>query len=442
MKSLRLRLLLGTLIWIALTLVIAGFGLTKLFQQHLQHQLTSELDIHLDQLTTLFDLDAPSGLSAEPSDPRFNRPLSGLYWQIEYQQEVFRSRSLWDQKLTLPSAQEQLLPVVDEVGTPLLALVRDLQLDNEPLRLAIAIEESALSQPLKRFNAQLWRALWLLGLGLIVAVIIQVLLGLQPLKRLRQDLQQVRLGNHARLQGSYPSEIEPLVQEFNDVLQHNQESVERARTLAGNLSHALKTPLTVLANAAASEESEFAQLVATQVNFARTQADYHLSRARAAALRKVGSRAQIRPVLEGLKRVLAKVYADKTLAVSVHCPQELHFAGEEPELQEMLGNLLDNACKWANSHIEIKASQLGAKLYISIEDDGAGLSEEQKAQVLQRGIRADERTAGSGLGLSIVSELVLDYGGQLELHDSNLGGLKALLILPAAADNPANKTKN
>lgn len=429
MNSLRLRLLIGTFCWISITLLVAGFALTQLFAQHVEQQLTVELQSHLDQLTAQIELDDELSLNNEPSDPRFNRPLSGLYWQIDADNESLRSRSLWDQKLNIPPASKKLVPIYGLNNTPLLALVRHFYIEDENIQLLVAIEANALDAPLQRFNTELWLALVVLGLGLIIAAFVQVHFGLKPLKRLRQEIQAIRLGENNYLSPHYPSEISPLADEFNVVLKTHQTSVERARTQAGNLAHALKTPLSVLANAAAEQQTEFAHLVATQTEQARTQVDYHLSRARAAALRSRGNRTQVKGVLAGLERVLSKVYADKNLVFDIQCRETIYFLGEAPELQELLGNLLDNACKWAKTTVHIYVQQHEQQVEISIEDDGQGLSAEQKQQALQRGVRLDERTPGSGLGLSIVRELIDDFGGHLELHDSPLGGLKAVLFI-------------
>lgn len=431
MASLRVRLLVGTLFWVILSLIVAGLGLGKLFHQHVAQQLENELRTHLDQLTASLDYDEELALKHELTDPRFTRPLSGLYWQINGEERSLRSRSLWDQKLDLPPAQKHLQNLNTALNVPLLVLVRDIRVDENTLRLAVAIEASALLEPVAQFKTELWLALAILGAGLVFAAVVQVLLGLTPLKHLREDLQQVRAGQSPTLHGHYPSEIAPLVSEFNAVLKHNQQSVARARTQAGNLAHALKTPLSVLANAASAEQSELAKLVAKQTENARAQVDYHLHRARAAALRKLGSKTPLKPVIEGITRVLAKLYAEKNLSFEIQADANLAFAGEEPELQEMLGNLLDNASKWANSRIQISAEKNANLLKITIEDDGQGLTNEQKSQVLQRGVRADERTPGTGLGLNIVNDLAEEYGGKLELQNSNLGGLKVLLWLPA-----------
>jgi signal transduction histidine kinase len=262
-----------------------------------------------------------------------------------------------------------------------------------------------------------------------------VLIALVPLKRLHGALAAVHSGGTARLEGYFPGEVQPLVEEFNTVLAQNAEVVERARTQAGNLAHALKTPLSVIANAVRGKDGELAQLVHRQVEVAGKQIDYHLSRSRvAASVRVPGARTPVSPVLEGLVRVMRRIHAQRDLELIVHPHGGLvAFRGEEQDLQEMLGNLLDNACKWAVQRIEVALAVVGDELRITIDDDGCGIADKERERVLNRGERADERVPGSGLGLAIVDDLARLYGGRVELADSPLGGLRVLIALPVAA---------
>ncbi len=248
----------------------------------------------------------------------------------------------------------------------------------------------------------------------------------------------VRDGSQYRLEGSFPSEVQPLVEEFNTVLTENAAVVERARTQAGNLAHALKTPLSVIANAANAANGgagELAQLVSAQVEVARKQVDYHLSRSRvAASVRLPGARTPVGPVLDGLVRVMRRIHADRDLElVIVPVRQAIDFRGEEQDLQEMLGNLLDNACKWARQRVEVSCAIDDGRVRIVIDDDGSGIAGEARERVLSRGERADEQVPGSGLGLAIVDDLAQLYDGRVELADSPLGGLRAMLVLSLAA---------
>ncbi|HCE30022.1 MAG TPA: ATP-binding protein [Comamonadaceae bacterium] len=461
-KSLRIRLLAGTLFWIAASIALAGWGLSNMFRQHVASQFHAELRTHLDQLTAHIILDAQGRpvLTQPMSDPRLGRPYSGYYWQIDQvetsggaaeapTQGQLRSRSLWDHVLQVPpdapkDGEIHQHRVMGPENKMLSMVERSVFLNDTSgektgkLRLIAAASESFMEEPVARLNSTLWLALGVLGAGMVLAALVQVVVGLAPLRSLRTALARVRNGESQRLEGDFPGEITPLIDEFNTVLGHNAEVVQRARTHAGNLAHALKTPLSVLANAAHAsgmnpETAKLARLVNEQVSVARKHVDYHLGRAQTAATERVpGSRTPLQPILEGLVRVMHRIHADRELQFHVDSiPASLDFRGEAQDLQEMLGNLLDNACKWASRTISVSVRIAPGTFTILIDDDGPGLTREQRASVVQRGVRADEKTPGSGLGLSIVDDLARLYGGGVELDDSPLGGLRAALTLPA-----------
>ncbi len=457
--SLRMRLLAGTLFWIVVSIIAAGWGLGGLFRQHVSMQFHAELRTHLDQLTANLALDAQGNpvLTIPLSDPRLTRPYSGYYWQIDAigaagagvaNAGLMRSRSLWDYVLVaLPDAlidgQTHQHRIKGPEGKMLGMVERRVHMDDAPdgkprtFRLIAAADEALMSEPVARFTGVLWLALGLLGFGLVVAALVQVLVGLAPLGKLRVALGRVRSGETQRLEGEFPLEIQPLVENFNTVIAQNAEVVERARTQAGNLAHALKTPLTVLANAARTPDHRndaLAHLVIEQVNTARRQVDYHLARAQAAAsTRMPGVRTPLLPVIEGLVRTMQRIHAERGLDIRVgQIPVSLAFRGDAQDLQEMLGNLIDNACKWAGHQIEVSATVQGDFVTIAVDDDGQGVATEHRQEVLRRGVRADEKVSGSGLGLAIVGDLAQLYGGALALQESPLGGLRAVLTLPQA----------
>jgi signal transduction histidine kinase len=252
----------------------------------------------------------------------------------------------------------------------------------------------------------------------------------------------VRNGSTQKLEGRFPGEVQPLVEEFNSVLAHNAEVIERARTQAGNLAHALKTPLSVIANAAGGKSGGLEQVVSAQVAVARKQIDYHLSRSRAAAsVRVPGARTAVLPVLDGLLRVMRRIHVERNLEIVVQTSSiPMVFRGEEQDVQEMLGNLLDNACKWAVQRIEVSLAVSGSELLIAIDDDGRGIAEGERERVLSRGERVDEQVPGSGLGLAIVDDLARLYGGRVELAKSPLGGLRVVLFLPAVNESAVSDT--
>ena len=448
--SLRWRLLAGTLAWILITVVLAGWGLASLFRQHITEQLRAELTLHLNQLTAAVNTGPDGRLVVSPplSDPRLEQPLSGLYWQIDRLDEqgrpaavgAARSRSLWDQVLEIPAADsaDGIYDIAGPEKHRLTALTRTLEpaeTEASPLRLIVAADSQVLAEPIGRFNHMLLISLGALAAGLTVAAVVQVVVGLRPLARLRRQLATQHGGASTRIEGRFPSEIQPLVDDFNRVLDVNADMVQRARTQAGNLAHAVKTPLTILGNAAAREEGPLAALVQEQVGVARRQIDYHLARARApAASGAADSRTPLRKPIEGLLRVMQRLYAQRGLLLEMPAFAEgLVFRGEEQDLQEMVGNLLDNACKWAERQVQVTALATGAgQLLIQIDDDGPGIADEERELIFLRGVRMDEQRPGSGLGLDIVRDLASTYGGQVRAERSPLGGLRVCLWLPAA----------
>jgi signal transduction histidine kinase len=445
--SLRVRLLVGSAVWILVALTVSGVFLADLFRRHVEARTQAELLTHLDQLTALVELDETGRprLSAQPSDPRLQRPYSGLYWQVDTEAAdgvgVLRSRSLWDVALTVPSDQLHVGQVhVHRVPGPDGAtlvmserLVRPAERPEATLRLIVAVDERTARGPVREFVGLLAAALSVLGAGLLLSVLVQVSAGLAPLRGLRGGLAAVREGRARRLDGAFPSEVQPLVDDFNAVLAHDAEVVARARTQAGNLAHAVKTPLAVLANAAAGENGAFGALVLEQVATARRQVDYHLARARAAAaVQAPGAGTPLRPAVEGLLRVMARVHPQRDLSVDWAAQAgEAVFRGEEQDLQEMLGNLLDNACKWSARQVVVRVAAGAGRLTVTVDDDGPGLAPEARSAVFVRGVRADEAQPGSGLGLGIASELAQLYGGSVTLDAAPGGGLRATLVLPA-----------
>ena len=451
-RSLHVRLLGGTLVWIAVTLLAAGWGLAGLFGQHAARQFDAELTMHLDQLTAHVQIDAGTqvSLSAPLTDPRLARPYSGLYWQVDHlagggaepRPGVLRSRSMWDAVLEVPSDELADGEIhIHRVAGPDANAVRLIERVVHPaempeisLRLIVAADERMLSDATASFSGMLALALGALGLGLGVAAFLQVAVGLRPLGALRRELAALREGRASSITGRFPSEIQPLVDDLNAVMARNAEIVARARTQAGNLAHALKTPFAVLANAADRDSGPLARVVTEQLSTALRQIDHHLARSRAAAATGVpGLRTPVRPVVESLTRVMQRVHAGRDLAFGLDSVEgDPAFRGEEQDLQEMLGNLLDNACKWASARVAVSVADTGSEIVVSIDDDGKGLPVAQREAVFERGVRADERVPGSGLGLAIVRELATLYGGDVRLAESALGGLHVELRLPRA----------
>lgn len=441
-------------------LVLAGLLLSGLFRDHVMRQFGRTLTAQLDQLTARVEFDADGQVQldeASLSDPRWVRPYSGLYWQIDRVDgaryvDVLRSRSLWDAKLKPPpdaladgevhvhelrGPQDANLMLVERTvshGTPVPA----------SWRLMVAADTAETAGAVSRFAGALAASMAILMALLGIAAVAQVAVGLAPLRALQRALSAVHAGRSQRIDEAFPPEVQPLVDDFNRVLDRNAEIVTRARTQAGNLAHAIRTPLATLAQAAALARRDpqaaagLAALVDEQTVVARRQVDWHLSRARAAAAHRVpGVRAAVGPAVAGLVRVMERVHAERGVRVAYTLPGgEVDFAGELQDLQEMVGNLIDNACKWARGAVEVTALAVpvaGARrLRIVIEDDGPGIPPERRAGVLERGARLDESVPGSGLGLGIVCELAALYGGSVHLGSSAGGGLRVELELPAA----------
>ncbi|CAN5649334.1 sensor histidine kinase [soil metagenome] len=469
-SSLRVRLLAATVAGLAAALLLAGLFLNRQFSDHVREQFQVSLTQQLDQITARLMLD-PGGrpvIAPETlSDPRWQQPLSGLYWQIDgiaanghSREALSRSRSLWDS--SIPLAADELAGAavhVHEAPGPrnsrLLVLERTVRLEEQPgssWRLVVAGDLKDTHEATEKFGRVLAVSLATLFLLLAAAAIAQLSIGLKPLRDMQRELRRVHDAQASSLQGRYPSEIQPLVDGFNRVLAQNRTVVERARTQAGNLAHALKTPLTVLEQAASrspgSQDSALASLVLEQVKVARRHIDWHLARARVSATRHLpGQRTEVAGALAGLLRVMERLHAERGLQITCAVePQAaggpLYFAGEEQDLQEMLGNLLDNACKWACHSVQVQvdvkvhlAVQSGAApplLCIRIQDDGPGIDDANLKAVATRGLRFDESVPGTGLGLAIVQELAGLYGGRLEFMRVQAGGLSVLLYLPQA----------
>lgn len=380
--------------------------------------------------------DGKLDLKLQLGEPRFDQPFSGWYWQIHDGENVVRrSASLWVQALDLPLPDKEM--VADNMKGPsdqrLRVLIRPIVLPgrNEPYWYAIAGDEGELRGPKGRFDRLLALALGMLFAGVIAAILIQVRFGLRPLTRIQRALSSIRSGDSRRLEGSYPTEIQPLARELNALINHSETLIERAQTHVGNLAHGLKTPLSVLANEARRTETPFAKLVDRQTALMREQVDHHLARARAAATSNIlGARSEVAPVLGDLKRALMRIYAERGIGIEIDCPEDLTFRGARHDLEEMLGNLMDNACKWAATAVRVRCTKQAETLTLTIEDDGNGLLEHQRDEVLKRGKRLDETVPGTGLGLSIVDDLASLYNGRLELGETALGGLQATLTLP------------
>ncbi|BBK35590.1 ATPase [Allostella sp. ATCC 35155] len=428
--SLRSRLLAGAALWIAAALLVAWFWIGDLLRGTLEHAFDQRLEATLTALLATVEVarDGSVALDRPLADPAFDRAFSGWYWQVADANAVrLRSRSLWTEQIAVADGAARgpdgrLLRLVRRTAT--------VPGSPGPLVISVAGPQDEIDVEAAHIGRTLAIALAVLGAGLALAVLLQTTIGLAPFRRLGRQLGEIRRGRRDALDHDTFAEVAPLVREVNALLRHNQEVVARARTHAGNLAHALKTPLSVAT-------LEAARLDAPQLAEAAAQMDrmirHHLRRARAAASHGVlGARVELAPVVADLLAVLERIHAGRPVGVAVAIAEGTAFAGERQDLEEMAGNLLDNAFKWAAGRIAISAAVEGGRLVLTIADDGPGLSPAEMARAIQPGTRLDGGTAGDGFGLAIAADLAGLYGGRLALERSHLGGLAVRLELPAA----------
>ena len=456
-NSLALRLFATSAAWTLLVLPLAGYLIYSLYRDDVQ----LSFDAQLKKLLTALAVDGMNTNGAEPVapqnlyEPLFEVTQSGWYWQIR-PIDGAAGRTLVSPSLAsevLPSPYDKKFPT-DTTGTrwmnvpgPAGETIRILEVIDAPghdpaknkYSVIVAGPLDWLEAANARFRNKLITALSLAGLGLLAVTLFQVRFGLLPLRSIEKGLSEIRSGNAVRLEGDLPDEIEPLQAELNALIHSNQDIVDRARTQVGNLAHALKTPLAVITNEAREDRSAFGAKVAEQAQLMRDQVGHYLDRARMAA--SAGAIGRVTPVeaaVEPLVRALERIHRDRGVEVTMKIADGAKFQGEKHDLEEMLGNLLDNACKWGKRRVylsvAVEAPDLKSKarrLTILVEDDGPGLTTEQRGKIGKRGMRLDETKPGSGLGLSIVSDLAASYRGGMSLDASQYGGLKVVLDLPA-----------
>ncbi len=449
--SLVRRLVLLAATWSLAVLVVAGLSLSAFFNRSASHRFDDELSDTVDGLLAGASVEAGAIVPPPFTDPRTLRAYSGEYWEIAIPDAagglhaLVRSRSLWDHALAPPPGAAALARspgktlFYDSPG-PMKQPLRVAALQGRlpeiamPVVFMAAEDRTPVNRDVRTFTTTIAGALVLLGAGLIAAVIIQVRVGLRPLFALRREVASVRTGQSERIMGHYPSELEPLAFELNALMAHTQEIVERQRTHVGNLAHALKTPLSVILTEAGQQPGKLAEVVTRQAQSMGAQVDHHLRRARAAARAQgQGERTPVAPVLEELSRTLERIFREKLSSVDWRSPDDLCFLGERQDLLEIAGNVMENACQWCAGKVRVTAGgAAGRQFLLTVEDDGPGLAEDQRGEVLRRGARLDESAPGSGLGLAIVDELVRAYGGSVSMGASAMGGLMLELLLPRA----------
>jgi signal transduction histidine kinase len=455
-NSLAFRLTASAAIISIILFVAAGVLLADLFKSAVERNFDERLHAVLDGLLSNVDVaDSGQGLAMQSAlaDTRFALPLSGWYWQVSPLGENAGGRlisaSLLDQVLA-PDASDLADRDSDGVARFYLQDVKGTQLrgieqryrfqgSDQEYSILVAGNFDELKGEIWAYTNALVLVLAFLGLGFLGSVIVQVRYGLRPLNVLRDELNAIREGQSDKLVGVYPEEIEPVARELNLMIKANAEIVERARTQVGNLAHALKTPLSVLTNEARINKGALAQMIKEQADVMRDQISLYLDRARRAArARGLGASTSVKTVVDAIARTLGRIHQGREIRVEIDVPETLRFRGEQQDLEEMVGNLLDNSFKWATRRISVHARPLKEPtsdgrswLEIAVEDDGPGLPADRRAEALKRGRRLDETKPGSGLGLSIVSETASMYSGRIELNSATLGGLRTTLTLPA-----------
>lgn len=453
--SLAFRLFAGAAAWALVLLLLGAVALTTLYQRSVLRTMDDRLSSVVEALVAAAETDPGGGiaLARRPSDPAYDRVFSGRYWQImdgpEMEggghQSLVVSRSLWDEVLSPPDplmqsalaspGQLMAFDTKGPSGEPLRLTAQAVQLPSRSEMVIMMAAEDREPADREVRNFAITSAIMFLGFATAIAagVFFQVRIGLAPVLRMRDSVAEVREGNTDRVDGEFPVELQPLADELNAMLDHSRELVERSRTHVGNLAHALKTPIAVLTNEARSSEGELASLVQRQTGVMTEQVEHHLRRARAAAHAKaLGARTPLGATVGDLARTLEKINWARGIRITTDVEADLNFKGERQDLEEMIGNLMDNACKWSGGLVHVMAGRTAPReLAVTIEDDGPGLTEEECASALQRGVRLDEQAPGSGLGLAIVSDLAKAYGGELSLSRSELGGLAARISLPA-----------
>lgn len=446
--SLRLRLLVGSGLSIAAALILAGFGLAVLFERHVERRIDAELETYLRQIAgnVAFGPEGEILLAPAPADPRFDQPLSGLYWQIEDREtgQRLRSRSLWDTTLGLPA--DILDPHVvhrhfltGPAGTGLVVQEREVAFTDRGrtrrLRLAVAIDHAEITRATRDFAADVAPSLAMLGLVLLAAGWVQVRVGLRPLEAVRRGVGAIHTGARARLSSDYPDEVLPLADEINDLLDAQEKAIARSRGGAADLAHGLRTPLAVLAADARRLRERGEREIADDIDALAETMRRHVERAitRTKLRPQRGLSTALAPIAERLVATMRKTPRGEALTWTIDVAEELNAAVDRDDLTELMGNLVENAAKWARARVHISAGMAGGDVFLKIEDDGPGIPEAQRASALRRGARLDVSAPGSGLGLAIAGDIVETYTGTIALENSALGGLGARATLPAAA---------
>ena len=434
--SLKSRLVLAAVVWLTAMIIAAGVMMPSQVYLYMKEDNKQQLSIYMDEIAAALEADEKGNLklTSPLSDPRFTRPYSGFYWSAKTDKALLRSRSLWDKNLTTKD-EHDLLGARDE---KLIYIQSTLYYPDYsgPIEVTIGTDQQPITDTVRNLMSQLWFILALLYIGILALIIIQVQWSLSPLNKMHKELSQLRMGKKTQLDQEYPKEVAPVVSDLNALVFHYQELLERARHHAGNLSHALKTPLSVLKNEISTKDSATQEQLRPPIDQIQNQIDYHLGRARMAGAKNILSvSANPSERVDAISMAFDKVYAERSISLINELDSSIKVAVEKTDLDEMLGNLIENAYKWSSSIIRVHSllqKDNPETIDIMIEDDGIGIPEQKLATVIKRGVRLDETMPGTGLGLNIVCEMAHSYRGKLTLSRSALGGLKVILSMKLA----------
>jgi len=432
-------------LWIAALLLIGGVALDSVLSRSIIDSFDNQLAFVLNSMIASSEI-GPDGevrFNRPPADQRFVEPYSGLYFQISGAgAETFASRSLWDRRLRVNAAHADLKPHLydsDEFSThdnpePLRIAERDAVLPGSQVRWRFQVAQSreTINQQIRSLRSTLIWSFTALGFGLLVLAALQTFYGLWPLRRVRNEVASIRSGDKTRISNEFPEEIRPLTEEINQLLAHSEAQAEEARRHAGNLAHALKTPLTVITNAATADSPDLDATVIRESAAMRRQIDHHLARARAIGRRaSAHARAIVWESLEAVERAVDRLYENVTVDIAGNHQAQVRV--ERQDLDEMLGNLVENAAKYGGGRVFVTVEPKGRMVDVLVEDDGPGIPQERRGELFKRGARLDTTgKPGTGLGLAIVRDVAEIYGGSIHLEESeDLGGLLARLSLPA-----------
>ena len=431
-------------VWITMLLGVGGLALVQVLDETLTASFDEQLANNLNAMINAAELDEVGDvrLLRPLGDQRFAEPYSGLYWQVSGGGHApFPSRSLWDRQLALPPGNQDCRTPCKFESTQfpsetLRVIARSVRLPGaaQPFLFQVAQSSRDLDRQKARTRTVVGWSLGVLGIGLIVMVGIQSIYGLAPLRRVSKAIAAIRSGEARRVEAQFPVEVEPLVAEINELLAHGEAQSEAARRHAGNLAHALKTPMSVLIGEARGRDDPLARTIEAQVQVMRRHVDHQLARARAAGRRAASTaRTPVWPSLEAIARTVGRIHQGKVL-IDLAGDREASFRGEQQDLEEMLGNLIDNAALHGGGRVFITVEADADQVRVLVEDDGKGIAPDQRSRLFERGERLDTDKPGTGLGLAIVKDVAELYGGSVALDSSeDLGGLLVTLTLPLAA---------